>query len=81
PNPRGEAKAITTRSGLSYNEPLIPPPGVEQQEPTEVTTDMELLSTKDIQPPSIQVEVQEDKPVEEPSVIIPKAKANLPYPS
>nr|GFA29129.1 reverse transcriptase domain-containing protein [Tanacetum cinerariifolium] len=27
----------------------------------------------------IQVEVQEDKPAEEPSVVIPKAKANLPY--
>nr|GEY23082.1 hypothetical protein [Tanacetum cinerariifolium] len=29
----------------------------------------------------IQVEVQEDKPIEKPSVVIPKAKANLPYPS
>nr|GFB52714.1 hypothetical protein [Tanacetum cinerariifolium] len=26
------------------------------------------------------VQVQEDKPIEEPSVVIPKAKANLPYP-
>nr|GEY62722.1 reverse transcriptase domain-containing protein [Tanacetum cinerariifolium] len=76
-----EAKAITTRSGISYKEPPIPPPGVEQQEPTEETTDTELPSTKDIQPPSVQVEVQEDKPLEEPSVVIPKAKVNLPYPS
>nr|GEX79476.1 reverse transcriptase domain-containing protein [Tanacetum cinerariifolium] len=37
PNPKGEAKAITTRSGMSYKEHSIPPPGVEQQEPTEVT--------------------------------------------
>nr|GEW25166.1 hypothetical protein [Tanacetum cinerariifolium] len=80
-NPRNEAKAITTRSGMSYKEPLIPPPGVEQQEPTEATTDTELPSTKDIHPPSVQVEVQEDKPVEGPPVVIPKAKANLPYPS
>nr|GFA37010.1 hypothetical protein [Tanacetum cinerariifolium] len=29
----------------------------------------------------LQVEVQVDKPAEEPSVAIPKAKANLPYPS
>nr|GFC02325.1 hypothetical protein [Tanacetum cinerariifolium] len=43
PNPKGEAKAITTRS--------------------------------------VQAEVQVDKPTEEPSVVIPKAKANLPYPS
>nr|GFA29454.1 hypothetical protein [Tanacetum cinerariifolium] len=35
PNPKGEAKAITTRSGMSYKEPPIPPPGVNQQEPVE----------------------------------------------
>nr|GEZ90720.1 reverse transcriptase domain-containing protein [Tanacetum cinerariifolium] len=81
PNPKGEAKAITTRSGMSYKEPPIPPPGVEQQEPTEETTDTELPSTEDIQPPLVQVEVQIDNPIEESSVVIPKAKANLPYPS
>nr|GEW05602.1 reverse transcriptase domain-containing protein [Tanacetum cinerariifolium] len=81
PNPKGEAKEITTRSGMSYKEPPISPPGMEQQEPTEETTDTELPSTKDIQPPLVQVEVQKDKPIEEPSVVIPKAKANLPYPS
>nr|GFA57304.1 hypothetical protein [Tanacetum cinerariifolium] len=81
PNPKGEAKAITTRSGMFYKEPPIPPSGVDQQEPTEVTTDMELPSPKDIQPPLVQVDVQVDKPGEEPSVVIPKAKANLPYPS
>nr|GFC39334.1 reverse transcriptase domain-containing protein [Tanacetum cinerariifolium] len=43
PNPKEEAKAITTRS--------------------------------------VQAEVQVDKPTEEPSVVMPKAKANLPYPS
>nr|GEV19020.1 hypothetical protein [Tanacetum cinerariifolium] len=77
PNPKGEAKAITTMSGMSYKEPPIPPPGVDQQEPIEVTTDTELPSPDDIQPPLVQV----DKPAEEPSVVIPKAKANLPYPS
>nr|GFB50358.1 reverse transcriptase domain-containing protein [Tanacetum cinerariifolium] len=46
---------------------------------TEVTTDTELPSSDDIHPPTVQVEVQEDKPAEEPSVVIPKA--NLPYPS
>nr|GEZ69675.1 DNA-directed DNA polymerase [Tanacetum cinerariifolium] len=51
PNPKGEAKAITTRSGMSYKGPPIPPPGVDQQEPTEETTDTELPSPKDIQPP------------------------------
>nr|GFA45161.1 hypothetical protein [Tanacetum cinerariifolium] len=76
-NPKGEAKAITTRSGMSYKEPPIPPPGVDQQEPVEGTTDTELSSPDDIQPPLVQV----DKPAEEPSVVIPKAKANIPYPS
>nr|GFA93629.1 reverse transcriptase domain-containing protein [Tanacetum cinerariifolium] len=66
---------------MSYKEPPIPPPGVDQQEPIEVTTDMELPSPDDIQPPLVQVEVQVDKPAEEPSMVIPKAKANLPYPS
>nr|GFA20282.1 reverse transcriptase domain-containing protein [Tanacetum cinerariifolium] len=56
PNPKGEAKAITTRSGMSYKEPPIPPPGVKQQEPTEENTDTELPSTKDIQHPLVQVE-------------------------
>ncbi|GJZ26437.1 hypothetical protein Tco_0570690 [Tanacetum coccineum] len=31
PNPRNEAKAITTRSGVSYDGPLIPPPVVEKE--------------------------------------------------
>nr|GEW57831.1 putative ribonuclease H-like domain-containing protein [Tanacetum cinerariifolium] len=53
PNPKGEAKAITTRSGMSYKEPPVPPP----------------------------VQVQDEEPIEKPSVVIPKAKANLPYPS
>nr|GFC83742.1 reverse transcriptase domain-containing protein [Tanacetum cinerariifolium] len=44
PNPKEEAKALTTRSGVTYKEPPIPPPGVEQQEPTEETTDTELPS-------------------------------------
>nr|GEX63916.1 hypothetical protein [Tanacetum cinerariifolium] len=56
PNPKREAKAITTRSGMSYKEPPIPPPGVDQQEPIEVTTDMVLPSPEDIQPPLVQVE-------------------------
>nr|GEV25838.1 reverse transcriptase domain-containing protein [Tanacetum cinerariifolium] len=81
PNPKGEDKAITTRSGMSYKEPPIPPTGVNQQEPLEVTTDTEPQNSGDIHPPTVQVEVQVDKPAEEPFVVIPKAKANLPYPS
>nr|GEV29816.1 reverse transcriptase domain-containing protein [Tanacetum cinerariifolium] len=81
PNPKGEAKAITTRSGMSYKEPSIPPPGMEEQEPTEATKDTELPSTEDIQPLSVQVQVPKKEPIEKPFVVIPKAKANLRYPS
>nr|GFC64183.1 hypothetical protein [Tanacetum cinerariifolium] len=62
---------------MSYKEPPITPPGVDQQELIEETTDTELPSPDDIQPPLVQV----DKPAEEPSIVIPKAKANIPYPS
>nr|GFA81423.1 reverse transcriptase domain-containing protein [Tanacetum cinerariifolium] len=79
PNPKGEAEAITTRSGISYKEPPIPPSGVSQQEPVEVTTDTEPPNTDDIHPPTVQVNIQVDEHAEEPSVEIPKA--NLPYPS
>nr|GFB05175.1 reverse transcriptase domain-containing protein [Tanacetum cinerariifolium] len=64
---------------MSYKEPPIPPPGVEEQELTEVTKDTELPTTEDIQPPSVQV--QEEEPIKKPSVVIPKVKANLSYPS
>nr|GEY41926.1 DNA-directed DNA polymerase [Tanacetum cinerariifolium] len=81
PNPKGKAKAITTRSCMSYKEPPIPPPGVEQQEPKEATKDTELPSIEDIQPQSVQVQEKENEPIKKPFVVIPKAKANLPYPS
>nr|GFC13812.1 reverse transcriptase domain-containing protein [Tanacetum cinerariifolium] len=51
PNPKGEAKAITTRSGMSYKEPPIPPTGVNQQKPVEVTKDTEPQNSNDIHPP------------------------------
>nr|GEY00518.1 reverse transcriptase domain-containing protein [Tanacetum cinerariifolium] len=66
-NPKGEAKAITTRSGMSYKEPPIPPTGVNQQEPVEVTTDTEPQNSDDIHPLTVQAEVQVDKPTEEPA--------------
>nr|GEW87893.1 reverse transcriptase domain-containing protein [Tanacetum cinerariifolium] len=65
---------------MSYKEPPIPPTGVNQQESVEVTTDTEPPNFDDIHPPTFQAEVQVDKPAEEPSVVIPKAKTNLPYP-
>nr|GEY76315.1 hypothetical protein [Tanacetum cinerariifolium] len=80
-NKPSSSSSLPSNTILNPKEPPIPPPGVEEQEPTKETTDTELPSTKDIQLPSVQVQVQEDKLAEEPSVIIPKAKANLPYPS
>ncbi|GJU60884.1 reverse transcriptase domain-containing protein [Tanacetum coccineum] len=53
PNPRNEAKEITTRSGVSYDGPPIPSPVVEKE--SEVTKDTELPSTKDIQPPPLLI--------------------------
>ncbi|GJW76639.1 hypothetical protein Tco_0138321 [Tanacetum coccineum] len=80
PNPRNEAKAITTRSGVLYDGPPIIPPVVEKE--SEVTKDTELPSTEDIQPPPFVQEQPKDKePSEEPSFVANKAKPNLPYPS
>nr|GFA34590.1 hypothetical protein [Tanacetum cinerariifolium] len=81
PNPKGEAKTITTRSGMSYKEPPIPPTGVNQQEQVEATTDTEPQNSDDLHPPTVQAKVPVDKPADEPVVVIPKAKPNLPYPS
>ncbi|GJQ90684.1 reverse transcriptase domain-containing protein [Tanacetum coccineum] len=81
PNPRNEAKAITTRSGVSYDGPPIPPPVVEKE--SEVTKDTELPSTEDIQPPPLVQEQPKDKePIEEPSFVAkPKTyELKLPYP-
>nr|GEV61504.1 reverse transcriptase domain-containing protein [Tanacetum cinerariifolium] len=78
PNPRNEAKAITTRSGISYDGPPILPPVVEKE--PEPTKDTELPSTENIQPPSVQVPEKDKEPVDEPFVVL-KTKANFPYPS
>ncbi|GKB58081.1 reverse transcriptase domain-containing protein [Tanacetum coccineum] len=78
PNPRNEAKAITTRSGASYDGPPIPPPVVEKE--PEVTKDTELPSTEDIQPPLVQDQNKDKEPIKEPS-FAQKTKTSLPYPS
>nr|GEX35950.1 reverse transcriptase domain-containing protein [Tanacetum cinerariifolium] len=78
PNLINEAKATTTRSGISYDGPPIPPPVVEKE--PEATKDTELPSTKNIQPPSIQVHEKKKEPVDKPFVF-PKTKTNFPYPS
>nr|GFA52858.1 hypothetical protein [Tanacetum cinerariifolium] len=73
PNPRNEAKAITTRSGISYDGPPILPP-VTEKEP-EATKDTELPSTENIQPPSVQVHEKDKEPIDKPFVVS-KTKTN-----
>ncbi|GJX09766.1 reverse transcriptase domain-containing protein [Tanacetum coccineum] len=72
-NPRGDLKVITTRSGISYDGPLIPPPlsplpNEVEREP-EVTKDTVQPSTENIQPPVVQIQAPIDEPV-----IAPKPK-------
>nr|GFA29531.1 hypothetical protein [Tanacetum cinerariifolium] len=76
PNRRNEAKAITTRSGISYDGPPIPPPVMEKE--PKATKDTELPSTKNIQPPLVQVN---EKDKVDKTFVVPKTKTNLPYPS
>ncbi|GJV51300.1 hypothetical protein Tco_1447041 [Tanacetum coccineum] len=78
PNPRNEAKAITTRSGASYDGPPIPSPMVENE--PEVTKDTMFPNTEDIQPPLVQDQNQDKEPINEP-LVTQKTKTSLPYPS
>ncbi|GJW02257.1 reverse transcriptase domain-containing protein [Tanacetum coccineum] len=82
PNPKGEMKAITTRSGVAYEGPSIPtnpsPQKVVERE-AEETTDKEQNnfqgSTAHIPPPV--------NPISNPEPDVPKTlpKPNIPYPS
>ncbi|GKE24669.1 reverse transcriptase domain-containing protein, partial [Tanacetum coccineum] len=74
-NPRGDLKAITTQSGISYDGPPIPPlPKVVEREP-EVTKDKVQPSTENIQPSVVQIQALIDEPV-----VAPKPKPSIPYP-
>nr|GEW75941.1 reverse transcriptase domain-containing protein [Tanacetum cinerariifolium] len=76
-NPKGEMKAITTRSGVAYEGPSIPTPKKVVKRETEETTDKEQSnfqgSTAHIQPPVT--------PILEPDVSKTLPKPNIPYPS
>nr|GEU36895.1 reverse transcriptase domain-containing protein [Tanacetum cinerariifolium] len=80
PNPKGEIKAITTRSGVPYEGPLFPTnPSLKKvvERETEETTDKEQTnlqgSTAYIQPLVV--------PISEPDVLKTLPKPNIPYPS
>nr|GEZ64341.1 reverse transcriptase domain-containing protein [Tanacetum cinerariifolium] len=83
-NPRGDLKVITTRSGISYDGPTIPP----TSSPLLKEVKRELVATKDkvqttssgttthVQPPVVQI------PILEPDVAPkPNFKPLIPYPS
>nr|GEV95698.1 reverse transcriptase domain-containing protein [Tanacetum cinerariifolium] len=76
-NPRSDLKAITTRSGVSYNGPQIPPstsfhPKVVENKPEAKKDTVHPTnngSTEDVQPPVVQtetLEIQISKPISEP---------------
>nr|GEV93471.1 DNA-directed DNA polymerase [Tanacetum cinerariifolium] len=77
PNPKGEMKVITTRSGVAYEGPSTPTPKKVVEQDTEETTDKEQTnfqgSTAHIQPPVT--------PILEPGVPKTLPKPNIPYPS
>ncbi|GJZ66593.1 reverse transcriptase domain-containing protein [Tanacetum coccineum] len=79
-NPRGDLKAITTRSGILYDGPLIPSPlsllpKVVEREP-KVKKDTVQPSTKNIQPLVVQIQALIDQ-----AIVAPKPKPSIPYPS
>ncbi|GKA18106.1 hypothetical protein Tco_0697943, partial [Tanacetum coccineum] len=81
-NPRGDVKAITTRSGVSYDGPTIPPTPLpkEVERETEATKDnvqtTSLESTAHVQPLVVR------DPIAEPKVAPkPNPKPSIPYPS
>ncbi|GJR25340.1 reverse transcriptase domain-containing protein [Tanacetum coccineum] len=97
PNPKGEMKAITTRSGVAYEGPSIPtnpsPKEVVERE-TEETTDKEQTnfqgSTAQIPPPVIPISIPEPDvpktlpkttPIPESDILKSLPKPNIPYPS
>ncbi|GKG36357.1 hypothetical protein Tco_0444035, partial [Tanacetum coccineum] len=94
PNPKGEMKAITTRSGVAYEGPMIltnPSPKKVVKRETEETTDKEQTnfqgSTAQIPPPVIPLFISEPDvpktlttPIPEPDVPKSLPKLNIPYP-
>nr|GEX00591.1 hypothetical protein [Tanacetum cinerariifolium] len=82
PNPKGEMKAVTTRSGLAYEGPLIPTSSplekVVERETKETTDKKQSLcqgSTAHIQPLVVPISIPK------PDVMKTQPKPNIPYPS
>nr|GEY61429.1 hypothetical protein [Tanacetum cinerariifolium] len=96
-NPRSDLKAITARSGVSYDGPQIPPPSfflpkVVENEPEatkDTVTPPNNRNTEDVQPSVVQtetLEIQISKHVSKPVIALvsapkPNPKSSIPYPS
>ncbi|GKF83060.1 hypothetical protein Tco_0244716, partial [Tanacetum coccineum] len=93
-NPKGEMKAITTRSGVAYEGPSIPTPKKVVERETEETTDKEQSnfqgSTAQIPPPVTPIPTPEldvpktlpkTTPIPEHDILKNLPKPNIPYPS
>nr|GEX80098.1 reverse transcriptase domain-containing protein [Tanacetum cinerariifolium] len=81
-NPKGDLKAITTRSGVSYDGPQILPPVVENEpkgtKDTMISTNNG--TTEDVQPQVVQSTPITSKPAITPvSASKPNPKASIPY--
>nr|GFC21284.1 reverse transcriptase domain-containing protein [Tanacetum cinerariifolium] len=82
PNPKGEMKVVTTRSGLAYEGPSIPTNSplekVDEQNTREIT-DKEHFncpgSTALVQPPVVPISIPK------PDVLRTQPKPTIPYPS
>ncbi|GKA12724.1 hypothetical protein Tco_0692270 [Tanacetum coccineum] len=74
--PRGNLKAITTQSVISYDGPPIRPLPKMVERELEVTKDTMQPSTENIQPLVVQIQAPIDEPV-----VAPKPKPSIPYPS
>ncbi|GJZ86264.1 hypothetical protein Tco_0657874 [Tanacetum coccineum] len=75
-NSKGDVKAITTRSGVSYNGPQISSFPKEMKNEPEGQRVTVQPSTENIQPPVIQTDGQIGEPI-----VASKTKPTLPYPS
>nr|GFD08572.1 reverse transcriptase domain-containing protein [Tanacetum cinerariifolium] len=83
-NSKSDLKAITTRSGVSYDGPQIPPPVVENKpEATKDTANpTNSGNTEDVQPQAVQSKPVTSKPaIALVSASKPNPKASIPYPS
>nr|GEX77430.1 eukaryotic translation initiation factor 5A [Tanacetum cinerariifolium] len=73
--PRECLSIIESKSKVRYSRSRV----TDSREP-EGTKDTVLTSTENIQPPSVQVPEKDKEPIDK-RFIVPKTKANLPYPS